>query len=114
MIGITRLYTGRNTPSDGLRYGVQRTEGVRARDIVTLNPERRAADRKPVVVWNVGRRCNLHCVHCYSDSSNREYMGELSTDEGRALLDDLAGFGIPALLLSGGEPLLRPDIFELI
>jgi radical SAM protein with 4Fe4S-binding SPASM domain len=114
MIGITRLYTGRNTPSDGLRYGVQRTEGVRARDIVTLHPERRAADRKPVVVWNVGRRCNLHCVHCYSDSSNREYTGELSTDEGRALLDDLAGFGIPALLLSGGEPLLRPDIFELI
>ena len=50
MIGITRLYTGRNTPSDGLRYGVQRTEGVRARDIVTLHPERRAADRKPVVV----------------------------------------------------------------
>lgn len=114
MIGITRLYTGRNTPSDGLRYGVQRTEGVRARDIVTSTPERHASERKPVVVWNVGRRCNLHCVHCYSDSENRAYSGELTTAEGRALLDDLAGFGIPALLLSGGEPLLRPDIFELI
>ena len=114
MIGITRLYTGRNTPSDGLRYGMQRLEGVREQDIVTLVPEKRAADRRPVVVWNVGRRCNLHCVHCYSDSANRAYAGELDTEEGKALLDDLAGFGIPALLLSGGEPLLRPDIFELI
>jgi Fe-coproporphyrin III synthase len=114
MISITRLYAGQNTPSDGLRYGVQRTEGVRARDIVTLAPARSAAHRRPVVVWNVGRRCNLHCVHCYSDSSNRAFAGELTTEEGRALLDDLADFGIPALLLSGGEPLLRPDIFELI
>ena len=114
MIGITRLYTGRNTPSDGLRYGMQRLEGVREQDVVTLVPEKRAADRRPVVVWNVGRRCNLHCVHCYSDSANRAYTGELGTEEGKALLDDLAGFGIPALLLSGGEPLLRPDIFELI
>jgi Fe-coproporphyrin III synthase len=114
MISITRLYAGQNTPSDGLRYGVQRTEGVRERDIVTLAPARSAAHRKPVVVWNVGRRCNLHCVHCYSDSSNRAFAGELTTAEGRELLDDLADFGVPALLLSGGEPLLRPDIFELI
>jgi Fe-coproporphyrin III synthase len=114
MIGITRLYAGRNTPSDGLRYGVQHMEGVRARDVVDFRPGRSAADRKPVVVWNVGRRCNLHCVHCYSDSANRAYTGELSTEEGKTLLDDLAAFGIPALLLSGGEPLIRPDIFELI
>ncbi len=114
MIGITRLYAARNTPSDGLRYGVQRTEGVRSEDIITTTPPRTAAERRPVVVWNVGRRCNLHCVHCYSDSENRTYSGELTTDEGRALLDDLAAFGIPVLLLSGGEPLMRPDLFELI
>lgn len=114
MIGITRLYAGQNTPSDGLRYGVQRMEGVRARDVVTLFPGRSAAERRPVVVWNVGRRCNLHCVHCYSDSANRAYAGELTTEEGFALIDDLAEFGIPALLLSGGEPLMRPDIFRLI
>jgi len=114
MIGITRLYADRNTPSDGLRYGRQDTEGVRQRDIVTLHPASRAADRKPVVVWNVGQRCNLHCVHCYSDSCNRPYSGELNTEEGMTLIDDLAGYGIPALLLSGGEPLLRPDLFELI
>ncbi|MBX6332992.1 MAG: radical SAM protein [Gemmatimonadaceae bacterium] len=114
MIGITTLYAGRNTPSDGLRYGRQRTEGVRAQDIVTLRPPASARARRPVVVWNVGRRCNLHCVHCYSDSENRVYDGELTTAEGMALIDDLAAFEIPVLLLSGGEPLMRPDLFTLI
>ena len=114
MIGITTLYADRNTPSDGLRYGRQRLEGVRASDVITTTPPERAALRRPVVVWNVGRRCNLHCVHCYSDSSNRAYPGELTTEEGVALIDDLADFGIPVLLLSGGEPLMRPDLFDLI
>ena len=114
MIGITTLYADRNTPSDGLRYGRQRLDGVRARDVVTTIPPAHAALRRPVVVWNVGQRCNLHCVHCYSDSSNRVYPGELTTDQGFALLDDLAAFDIPVLLLSGGEPLMRADLFELI
>ena len=114
MIGITTLYADRNTPSDGLRYGRQRMEGVRPRDVVTTTPPESAALRRPVVVWNVGRRCNLHCVHCYSDSSNRPYAGELDTEQGLALLEDLADFGIPVLLFSGGEPLMRPDLFELI
>lgn len=114
MIGITRLYAARNTPSDGLRYGVQHTDGVRGEDIITMAPPRTAAERRPVVVWNVGRRCNLHCVHCYSDSENRAYSGELTTAEGKALLDDLAAFEIPVLLLSGGEPLIRTDLFELM
>jgi radical SAM protein with 4Fe4S-binding SPASM domain len=114
MIGITRLYTGRNTPSDGLRYGIQHTDGLRPQDIVTMAPPPSAAERRPVVVWNVGRRCNLHCVHCYSDSENRAYAGELTTAEGMTLIDDLAAFEIPVLLLSGGEPLMRPDLFDLI
>jgi radical SAM protein with 4Fe4S-binding SPASM domain len=114
MIGITTLYAGRNTPSDGLRYGRQRLDGIRASDVVTMTPPRSAGARRPVVVWNVGRQCNLHCVHCYSDSENRHYHGELTTSEGEALIDDLAGFGIPVLLLSGGEPLMRPDIMTLI
>jgi len=114
MIGITTLYADRNTPSDGLRYGRQRLEGVRARDVITTTPPVNAALRRPVVVWNVGRRCNLHCVHCYSDSANRAYPGELTTTEGMSLLDNLAAFEIPVLLLSGGEPLMRSDIFELI
>lgn len=114
MIGITTLFADRNTPSDGLRYGRQRLEGIRERDVVTRTPPAHAGLRRPVVVWNVGRRCNLHCVHCYSDSANRAYPGELTTEQGFTLLDDLAGFGVPVLLLSGGEPLMRPDIFELI
>jgi radical SAM protein with 4Fe4S-binding SPASM domain len=73
-----------------------------------------SADKKPVVVWNVTRRCNLHCLHCYSSSQNRDFPGELSTSEGFALLDDLAQFGVPVVLFSGGEPLSRPDIMELM
>jgi len=64
-------------------------------------------------VWTLSRRCNLHCSHCYTASEDVHYPGELSTDEGFALLDDLAGFGVPALLMSGGEPLYRAD-FSLL
>jgi heme d1 biosynthesis radical SAM protein NirJ len=67
----------------------------------------------PVVIWNLVRRCNLTCRHCYSVSADREYPGELSTDEAKAVMADLRAFGVPALILSGGEPLLRPDLFEL-
>jgi 12,18-didecarboxysiroheme deacetylase len=71
-------------------------------------------DKKPVVVWNITQRCNLKCVHCYSRSEDKKYSNELSTDEGIQLLDDLAGFGSPVVLFSGGEPLIRPDILKLI
>jgi len=73
-----------------------------------------SSDKKPVVVWNVGRRCNLRCVHCYSHSHDRQYTGELTHEEGLRLIDDLAAFGAPVLLFSGGEPLMRPRLFELI
>ncbi|MBF0623228.1 MAG: radical SAM protein [Magnetococcales bacterium] len=67
----------------------------------------------PVVVWNVTRRCNLDCLHCYSASSDRQYGGELTTAESLALLDDLKACRVPSLILSGGEPLLRPDLLDL-
>jgi len=70
-------------------------------------------DKKPVVVWNVGQRCNLKCVHCYSHSDNRDYPGELSTGEGKKLIENLARFRSPVILFSGGEPLLRRDLLEL-
>lgn len=70
-------------------------------------------DKRPVVVWNVTRRCNLHCIHCYSDSSDYKYPGELTTQEGTALIDDLANFRVPVIIFSGGDPLLRNDIFIL-
>jgi heme d1 biosynthesis radical SAM protein NirJ len=67
----------------------------------------------PVVIWNLIRRCNLTCKHCYSISADIDFKGELSTAEVFAVMDDLKAFGVPVLILSGGEPLLRPDIFEI-
>ncbi|MBF0324855.1 MAG: heme d1 biosynthesis radical SAM protein NirJ [Alphaproteobacteria bacterium] len=67
----------------------------------------------PVVIWNLIRRCNLLCRHCYSTSIDKEFEGELSMPEIFATMEDLRAFGVPALILSGGEPLLRPDIFDI-
>ncbi len=106
MLAVSRLLNGTVTPSDALRYGRRTASGP-------AHLLHYSADKKPVVVWNVSRRCNLFCMHCYSDSHDRAYPDELTTEEGRRLLDDLAAFGIPTVIFSGGEPLLRPDIFEL-
>ncbi|VAX09128.1 Heme d1 biosynthesis protein NirJ [hydrothermal vent metagenome] len=67
----------------------------------------------PVVIWNLVRRCNLTCRHCYSISADKDFPNELSTDEVYTVMDDLKAFHVPVLILSGGEPLLRPDIFEI-
>jgi len=112
MIDISVLYGGLETPSTPHRYG---------RKITQLDPPphqrmalaRSAAQRRPIVVWNLTRTCNLRCVHCYTSSEAVRYPGELSTGECKAVLDDLAAFGVPAVLFSGGEPLARPDLFDL-
>lgn len=106
MIGISKLYCGTVEPSDPLRYG--RESGKLPSHLLQFSK-----DKKPVVVWNVGRRCNLRCLHCYSNSTDMEYEGELGTEEGIALIDDLAAFSCPVILFSGGEPLMREDIFQL-
>ena len=69
--------------------------------------------RGPVVVWNCTKTCNLNCVHCYARSEAIRYQNELTHEEGISLIDQLADFKVPVLLFSGGEPLLRPDFFEL-
>jgi radical SAM protein with 4Fe4S-binding SPASM domain len=102
MVNITKLYCGEEQPADGLRYG----HGQGA--------PKSAAERRPIVVWNVTRTCNLRCVHCYSDSFAQKYPGELTHDEALRVIDDLAAFRVPAVLFSGGEPLTRPDLFELM
>jgi len=107
MIGISKLYCGTVEPSDPLRYG------RRARELPS-HLLQFSEDKKPVVVWNCTRRCNLKCVHCYSQSENREYENEMSTEEGRRLIDSLAEFGVPVLLFSGGEPIMRPDLIDLV
>ncbi len=68
---------------------------------------------KPVVIWNLTRRCNLKCRHCYTVSADVDFPGELSHQQAMDTLDDLDRFGIPALILSGGEPLDRKDLFDL-
>jgi heme d1 biosynthesis radical SAM protein NirJ len=67
----------------------------------------------PVVIWNLIRRCNLTCKHCYSVSADRDFPGELSTAEALDVMADLRRFRVPVLILSGGEPLLRRDLFDL-
>ncbi|PCI61726.1 MAG: heme d1 biosynthesis radical SAM protein NirJ [Gammaproteobacteria bacterium] len=67
----------------------------------------------PVVIWNLIRRCNLHCQHCYSTSLDIDFKDELTTEQIKATIDDLKVAQVPVLIFSGGEPLLRPDIFEI-
>ncbi len=107
MIGISKLYCGAVEPSDVLRYG--RDSGELPSHLLQFS-----RDKKPVVVWNVTRRCNLKCIHCYSSSQNIQYSDELNIDEGKKLISDLASFGSPVVLFSGGEPLMRKDLSELI
>ena len=106
MIGISKLYCGTVEPSDALRYG---------RDSSQLPSHllQFSKDKRPVVVWNVTRRCNLKCVHCYAHAKNTSFDNELSTDQGKQLIDDLADFGSPVMLFSGGEPLVRKDLPQL-
>ncbi|MBI4204729.1 MAG: heme d1 biosynthesis radical SAM protein NirJ [Betaproteobacteria bacterium] len=67
----------------------------------------------PVVIWNLVRRCNLACRHCYSISADIDFPGELTRNEVFAVMDDLQAFGVPVLILSGGEPLLRTDLYDI-
>jgi len=72
-----------------------------------------SASRRPIVVWNCTRKCNLACMHCYSNSANKDYEGELTTAQAKKMILELEEFNVPVLLFSGGEPLLRKDLFEL-
>jgi len=106
MIGISKLYCGTVEPSDALRYG-RRSQKLPSHLLQF------AQDKKPVVVWNMTKACNLKCRHCYAKATAGPAPDELSTSEAKALIDDLAGFGAPVILFSGGEPLMRPDLSDL-
>ena len=103
MISVTKLLLAKEYQGDELRY------------------QKGAAEMRhgtsegygPVVAWNMTRTCNLHCRHCYMDADAHAHEGELTTAEAKKFIDDLAAFHVPALLLSGGEPLTREDFFEL-
>ncbi len=94
MISITRLLCDTIGPGDHLRY------------------EKKDVSR-PVVVWNCTKQCNLRCIHCYASAGSRKSPGEMDTAAGREFIRDLADFGVPVILFSGGEPLFKEDLFEL-
>jgi radical SAM protein with 4Fe4S-binding SPASM domain len=103
MISVTKLLGGASYFGDRLRYhddSAKQTMGARP-------------DSGPVVVWNSTKTCNLECVHCYADAEIRKFRNELTTAEAEAMIRDLAAMNVPALLISGGEPFVRPDILEL-
>lgn len=106
MISVSKLLCGLDSESDGLRYDAAAESGHRQ-----ITDERQ---RRPVVVWNMTRRCNLYCQHCYATARTEPADGELSTTEGERLLDQLADFDVPVVLFSGGEPLVRDDVEHLV
>lgn len=104
MISVTKLLYGDDYFGDSLRYSGEvagQAHGV-------------SAGRGPVVVWNSTRTCNLQCIHCYSNSDAKKYDGEMTTAEALDFIEQLAEFKVPVLLISGGEPLLRPDLDKLV
>src|SRR5574340_4515 len=108
MIGVSKLYCGAVEPGDVLRYHDRRAKELPSHLLQF------SADKKPVVVWNTTKQCNLKCVHCYAKATYGPAKDELTHEEGLALLQDLKDFGVPVVLFSGGEPLMRPDLFELV
>ncbi len=100
MISISRLLCDGVSPGDNLRYRER-----------PLNHTEESP--RPVVVWNCTRQCNLSCIHCYASADNRKSPEEMDTRAGKAFIHDLAEFGVPVVLFSGGEPLMRRDFFEL-
>jgi Fe-coproporphyrin III synthase len=95
MINISKLYCGAAGDSDHLRYSTVKSFG-------------------PVVVYNCTSKCNLRCLHCYSLSKPDRQNDELTTAQGKQLLSNLAEINCPVVLFSGGEPLLREDLFDLL
>ncbi|NLG33284.1 MAG: radical SAM protein [Syntrophomonadaceae bacterium] len=106
MIGITKLLCNTATVSEVIKYSGQ--EGKIPPNLLQFSDINR-----PLVVWNTTNRCNLKCRHCYINAEDRSYDGELTTDEAKIFIQDLAAMKAPVLLFSGGEPLVRKDIFEL-
>src|SRR5665647_235216 len=105
MIGCTKLLCGTATVSDVIKHSGTGDIPPELLQFSDLN--------RPLVVWNTTRRCNLHCKHCYIEAEDHDYSNELSTAEAENMIEDLAQMKVPVLLFSGGEPLIRKDIFHL-
>ena len=100
MISVSRLLCNGIGPGDHLRYDID-TDRTPSNEL------------RPIVVWNCTRQCNLNCIHCYASAGYKSPDSEMETGEGRDFILQLSELGVPVLLFSGGEPLMRPDFFEL-
>ncbi len=100
MLSLTNLLCDHAAGNERLRYGHTTSSAN--------------ATPRPVVVWGVTKACNLRCVHCYASADANPAPDELTDTEGFALLDDLRTFDVPAVLFSGGEPLVRPSTVDFI
>ncbi|MDR1486406.1 MAG: radical SAM protein, partial [Deltaproteobacteria bacterium] len=107
MIGVSKLYCGTVEPSDPLRYK-RKSKELPSRLLQF------SEDKKPVIVWNMTRACNLSCVHCYACATSGPAPDELTKPQSLRLIDSLTDYGAPVILFSGGEPLLHPHLFEYV
>ncbi len=108
MIRITRLLHGTGTVSQAIKHRKDAPRDVPSGMLAFTDT------RRPVIFWNITNKCNLTCDHCYiSAGPDKERAGELSTEEAKAFIDDISGMGVPLLLFTGGEPLVRNDFWEL-
>ena len=105
MIGCTKLLCGTATVSEVIKHQAGTHVPASLLQFSEIN--------RPLVVWNTTNRCNLRCQHCYIEAQDEYYRDELTTAEAECFIDDLAQMGVPVLLFSGGEPLLRHDIMQL-
>lgn len=104
MISLSKMVTGEATVSKHITY-----EGDSS--FIPRKLTEFSRSYVPIVVWNITNRCNLKCIHCYASAGREIY--ELSTEQCFDIVDKLSEFKIPLILFSGGEPLLREDIFEI-
>lgn len=110
MIGVSKLLLGTPSESDGLRYRDAMSGGP---DQIAYHASSVKANR-PIVVWNMTKQCNLRCIHCYATATKHKAEDEFTTDQAKAFMDDVAAYGSPVFLFSGGEPFIRDDLIELI
>jgi len=108
MIRFTRLLHGKGTVSQAIKH--RHSAPTDAPTEVLAFTE----TRRPVIFWNITNKCNLSCHHCYINAGpDAMRENELTTEESKAFIDDVAEMGVPLLLFTGGEPLIRPDFWEL-
>ncbi|MCK5849083.1 MAG: radical SAM protein [Caldisericia bacterium] len=106
MIGFTKLLCGTATVSEVIQRQQSKHIPAHLLQFSDIN--------RPLVVWNTTNRCNLKCKHCYIQAEDHEYNDELTTQEACTFIDDLASMNVPVLLFSGGEPIMRKDLYQLI